>query len=591
MEEAFYSDVALSPFFYLCHMMTVLEDVDGKLFLDIDTALSLHNLAFVIVVYFLLKNVNQWSSPLVSASFLCSPFFLTELPTEFHTCAVLRQLRFSLDGKWVAIKWGSSVDISVIPLTKRTPFETVCSVKNVKDFVFTEDSSGFLYVTEENWLRLLHLQTGTFFTSFSGLKPPFYLPEKQLGCIFCVQDEERLGFAERFRNTLSSEILFQPGKTSVKTTFVPASTVLSVFNHTVLTSWKITDADATSAEILQVKKYVFSQDGKLIVTHQGTKILLFDFDKFVCSVCDERYDEKDVSCLTFSPDSTLLLYFQKSWRGVRTEDLDFCVWDVQNRVLSSSFDSPSGLLFIDCCSFSSDNTKLIMCGEFSIEIWEYASRPSRLLAKVETDVLGLYTTVDKFTHCTVSPKGDLMACCFMDKILFYELNNPTNQSILQLPRAHLGKIEFCQFLKGNRYLISYGVDGIVFLWDLSKWEATAYVKVAQGRESIVSMGVLPEEDEVVCLTSLGRTCMIKLRGIIHEIPSKFPATEAMERQKVVVASRRQQGEETSSTFKRAASPSDEVEAMDWTEFVEEMNIMADENLESEEDFYEGESDE
>ena len=74
---------------------------------------------------------------------------------------------------------------------------------------------------------------------------------------------------------------------------------------------------------------------------------------------------------------------------------------------------------------------------------------------------------------------------------------------MELPRGHFGRIEFCQFLNGRRYLISYGVDCTVLLWDLGEWKAAAYTIVAQGRESILGMAVCPSEDRVVCLTAFG----------------------------------------------------------------------------------------
>ena len=508
-----------------------------------------------------------------------SLFFVRNVPAEFHNLTK-SQSRLSLDGNWTVVNIPDEPSSVILMHKEKTKHGLI---GNVLHFAFTDDSNVFLYVTKEKSLHAIHLQTGNILSSMSGLSPLFYFPEKQLGYIFCDQDVERVSFAEHFRSILPSVTLFHPGKTSVKSTFIPVSTILFRFLDAVSTSWKITQE-------FDVKKCVFSQDGNLIATHKDTMILLFDFSKSLSSLCDDRYHENDVSCLTFSPDSTLLLYFIQSRQVDRTGGLDFYVWDVQNSALSASFDSPSKLLSVDCCCFSSDNTKFIICGEFSIEVWEYASPPCRLLAKVEINVPGLYTEIDKFTHCTVLPKSDLLACCIVDKILLYKLNNPTDpQSILQLPRAHLGKIEFCQFLKGNRYLISYGVDGTVFLWDLSQWKAIAYAKVAQGRESIVGMGVFPEENEVVCLTSLGRTSMLKLCGLVNEMPSTFPTTEAMNRQKMAVANRRHPGEPASSTFESVAS--DGVEAMDWTKYVEDMNIMADENLESEDDICEGESDE
>ena len=80
----------------------------------------------------------------------------------------------------------------------------------------------------------------------------------------------------------------------------------------------------------------------------------------------------------------------------------------------------------------------------------------------------------------------------------------------QILRGHLGKIEFCRFLKVNRYLISYAVDGMVFLWDLTESKAIAFTRIKQGEEKIASMALSPEEDRLVCFFTSDRVCIIKL---------------------------------------------------------------------------------
>ena len=141
-------------------------------------------------------------------------------------------------------------------------------------------------------------------------------------------------------------------------------------------------------------------------------------------------------------------------------------------------------------------------------------------------------------------------------------------------------------------MISHGVDGTVFLWDLCEWKAIAYARVAQGRESIASLAVSPKEDEVVCFTSFGRLTKIKLCGLVHEMPTKFPTSDWMNREKIAAANRQQLGEQKqrSSTFESATSHVDDVEAMDWTALVEDMNFMADDKLESDDDIYDSDSD-
>ena len=76
--------------------------------------------------------------------------------------------------------------------------------------------------------------------------------------------------------------------------------------------------------------------------------------------------------------------------------------------------------------------------------------------------------------------------------------------------GHLGKIEFCRFLKVNRYLISYAVDGMVFLWDLTESKAIAFTRIKQGEEKIASMALSPEEDRLVCFFTSDQVCVIKL---------------------------------------------------------------------------------
>ena len=283
-----------------------------------------------------------------------------------------------------------------------------------------------------------------------------------------------------------------------------------------------------------MRKGQFSQGGKLFVTHQGTKILLYRImlgsDK--ASTVFEANEEFIVLHFTFSADSTLLLFCVR-----RSNDLSFFVWNVQKKVISASFDSPELMCEDFCCCFSLDeegnNKEVIICTEFHIEFWDHTSRPCFLLRTVESNVP--YTIADKFTCCTVSPKNDLLAYCITDRILLCPLKTSTDQSIRQLPRAHKGKVEFCQFLRGNRYLISYGVDGTMFLWDLSEWKAVAFAKIAQGRESIVSMAVSAEGDKVVCVTSFGRLNIIKPCGLKYATLSKLPLPNKMGSGKVTKA--------------------------------------------------------
>ena len=257
------------------------------------------------------------------------------------------------------------------------------------------------------------------------------------------------------------------------------------------------------------KNKVLSSDGKQIAFRQETKVKIHSFaecntKEFLHTTVFETATKCDfeVVCSTFSADSTLLLFcIQDSKSSPR-----FFVWDVQQKVMEVCFKSP-GLLNIECCCFSSDKRHVILCGDYEIEIWEYAKGTCQRLG-VERP----YNSV-KFSQCTVSLDNQLLVCCIANRILIYSLLVPDVNSSKRVLRGHLGRIEFCQFLKVNRYLISYGVDGMVFLWDLSEWKAVAFARVTQGQERIVSMAVSPKDDKAVCFTTSNRVCVIKLREL------------------------------------------------------------------------------
>ena len=191
-----------------------------------------------------------------------------------------------------------------------------------------------------------------------------------------------------------------------------------------------------------------------------------------------------------------------------------------------TFDFPaveSLLPAVDCCCLSSDNTKLIVCGKFIIEIWEYDRSACRLITRIGNR--SFFSNYNEFSHCTISQETNLLACCITDSIALCPMNTPTNQSIRLLPPAHLGKIEFCQFVKGSRYLISYGVDRNVFLWDLNRCEAIAFAKLCQERESIERLCGSCEADKFFFLTSSGRLGVLTLCELEHSILPKLPTLE------------------------------------------------------------------
>ncbi len=606
LERAFSSGVQMSSFHFLCHVGNALEEC-GVLFSGIDKALSLCNIALLNTVCYHFTFFKAYRR--MWEEFENDPFnftvqldwfeflkqhgtIFTNTPLELQYLPDVKEKgALSPDGKWMARRLdGNERTVHLYPgeNERQHTFDwknAVRAIKKIEHFAFTNDSEFFLYLTQQKSLHALSLQTGTILTSVSGIRPLFFVPERQAGYLFRVDDVDIIVFVKDFPTVLLKYFFIPVVKRPIQASFASADTILVLCTDSVLTLIKTKDKGCAltivsetrltepCGKLRQVTKCVFSQDGKLIVTHHDTKILLHsavlgsNYGKCLCSVY-ETENEFNVVHSTFSADSALLVFCILRENNCRY----FHVWDVQKKVISASFDSP-GLMPGDCCCcFASDNKELIICTDFHIEIWDHAARPCRLLKRVGTDVP--YTEVDTFSHCTVSPENDLLTCCIADKILLYPLNTATDPHILQLPRAHLGKIEFCHFVKGNRFLISYGVDGMVFLWDLSERKAIAFAKISQGRESIVSMAVSLEEDKVVCLTSFSRLNVIRLCGLKSTMLSKLPLLEVMGSERMTEAFGGQVGKPT-ATVQSPSRPAntDVSKDLDVTELIEEMDFM------------------
>ena len=399
-------------------------------------------------------------------------------------------------------------------------------ISKFTDFTRTNDELYFVYSCEGS-LRARSLQTGTILTSVSGCNPVF-LRERQVGYLFRSDTEERAILLTSLLNPFKF-LTVSPVKPpnvgiSIGAIFRSRNTVLSIRSDSIITVWETTSNRVAlfgksllkepGVQSLSVKNCLLSPDGRLIAIHKKTKVELYSFRyhaeevNFLYSVYESNC-EFTVACFSFSADSTLLLFCIQDSRHYPY----LYVWDVQQKVMAASRKSP-GLLTTECCCFSWDKRLVILCGEYEIEILEYAKDTCRRLG-VERP----YHSV-RFGQCTVSSDNQLLVCCIANRILLYNLLAP---DIKQVLRGHLGRIEFCRFLKANYYLISYGVDGMVFLWDINELKAVAFARITQGKEKIVAMAVSPEEDLAVCFTSSDRVCMIKLCGL-GAAPSLKPLT-------------------------------------------------------------------
>jgi len=397
-------------------------------------------------------------------------------------------------------------------------------------FTFTNDDLYFVYFAALRSLHALSLQTGTVFTSVSGSKLFYFTRERQVGYLFRSGTEE----ISIFLTSLFCPFKFfelSPVKTSVigksiATTFSSSGTIMSISSESMTSRLLFSDYGialmSELPELLLVRSSepvlqtcLISSDGKLVAYQQGNKIMLHRFahfrvDPWILLAKDSAF----TVVFTFSADSTLLIFCIQD--GINKPH--FYAWDVQKvKEISDPFKFP-GLLTVECCCLSSDKRKLILCGKYEIEIWEYDKHPCRLLAR--TGVERFYTDV-KISQCTVSSDSELLVCCVANIIILYNIRVPDIHSSKRILRGHLGRIEFCKFLKVNRFLISYGIDGMVFLWDLDKTKAVGYARLAQGQENIVSMAVSPEEDKAVCFTSCSRVFVIKLCNLECALSSKF----------------------------------------------------------------------
>ena len=418
-------------------------------------------------------------------------------------------------------------------------------IEHVLSFAFTLSSDFVVYVPEGGkCFQALSLQTGATLSCVSGFSPLFHIPTQQVGFVFSAGSDESIVLLSDFPISSSlGKYLKIPQLSSFGApsgvTFTLQGNILSLFSNSMLYVLK-RNGDALFAlncalltypcdvtPLACVENCALSRQRNSVAISQKASIFIFDNYEFHCTVFEESEDIGcQVSCLVFSHDSTLLLYCVER----RKRNAQLCLWNVDQNKPSSSFFA-STLEFINCCCLSPDNSIVILCGELRVEIWEdvLCSCP-RLKVFIEMDEIWPYQANDRFHCCSVSSRNELLACCIAgDVVLCSPSSSTRRESFRCLPQAHLGLIQFCQFLKGTRYLISYGIDGRVFLWDLYDGKAAAFAKVAKKGESIEGMSVSRMEDEVVCLLSSGRVITIKLRGLKSAtIPSQMLLSDAIE---------------------------------------------------------------
>ena len=407
-------------------------------------------------------------------------------------------------------------------------------ITQAKYLTFTYDDLYVVYLSYEDLLHAVSLQTGTVFTSVSGRNCCYFTRQRRVGYLFRSGTEERAIFLTSLLNPCKffSVLAGQDGEVGETTAavFSSSDTVKSISSESLITSWLLLDNNlgfslepfcessfgGSRSKVFKTENCVFSIDGKLLAFQQHTQIrqcLVEEFEKSQCIVFEADSSFTDL-CLAFSSDGVFLLFsIQDNFSGHL-----FYVWDVQGEVLSKSFSSPS-LLSVDSFCLSSDNRNLVLCGgDCEIEIWEFSLFPRHLLKRICVE--RPFNPV-KFSNCAVSQDTEVLVCCLANVIFVHSLQVANIHSTKQVLRGHLGKIQFCKFLKRNRYLISYAVDGMVFLWDISESKAIGFARIAKGREKILCMAVSPDEDRAVCFISPSRVCVLHFCNLKCALPEDF----------------------------------------------------------------------
>jgi len=560
----FLQDIQLNPFTYLCHVSSVYSEAILEMKCSgIEKAMSLCNIAVVTAVCHMVQLIDEqmkfnldqqdhqdqlmekqwgtWRKQTTDLEAFLSPELFREIHDNAFTTGLCRnipegfqKLLDCVNGEILTcvspeMKWLIQADDSLKVIKLRTGNREEHSIHLEKpeytlgkftSFTFTNDDLFVVYQSSEGSLKALSLKTGKILSSVSGNNLCYFTRERQAGYLFrCDTEETVISLANLFspfKFLPSSRVKPSPVEKSVAAMFRSSNALMSVCSDRMVTLWQTTSlagkevitfsndcivySIGSSPQSLTVKNCALSSDGRLIAIRQDAKLELYGFTESNLKFLYSPNCESKVTCFAFSGDCTALLFCTQDSKN----DSYFHVWDIQEEVGSARLES-RGHLSPECCCLSSD--KVVLCGDYEIEIWEYTEHTCRRIAirSVEKN----YTSV-RFSQCTLSVDNQVLVCCIADVILVYSLRNSSVYPSKHVLRGHLGRIEFCRFLGINRYLISYGVDGMVFLWDISESKAVGFTRIAEGQESIVSMAVSPEEDKAVCFTSSGRVRKVKL---------------------------------------------------------------------------------
>ena len=380
-------------------------------------------------------------------------------------------------------------------------------------FSFTKDDLYLVYLTDNGSLHALFLETGTILTSVSSNQIIYFTEQDVCGYLFCSDTKETAilfsDLSSPFKFISASPLELPVVEKTIAAVFCSTNTVLSVSSDLKVSFWQTAEPKDGFSFIsqslhdtsgLQVKNCALSPNGQLVAIHQGSELMLYTFTDFSLVETRTVFTEEfgyTISSLSFSGDSASLLYCFRVWQSFTRGD----VWDVVGKLVSSSLKSQA--LVVECCCISSGKQEIMLCGKYQIEIWKYGERSCHLLTTIRVEKM--YHSL-RFSQCIVSSDDQLLVCCIANTILVYRRSALDINSSKRVLLGHLGKIEFCRFLKENRYLISYGIDGMVFLWDIIEFKAVGFARIPL---DTVCMAVSPDEEKALCY-STDLICVVKL---------------------------------------------------------------------------------
>ena len=428
---------------------------------------------------------------------------------------------FSKDGKWLLRR----SDTGEIGLYEREDknfssnrSNLLTDARDVKDCLFTNDDKALVYRTTSKNTNLyaINLMSQTTLRSISGAYPVYCSSEEgqDLGFIFSSTNESMTVLLRDLSGKFLLNSLSVNSMTAEAITFTSSDSFSLLFSNGIVDCWQIVYRSLVpldrrvlnlfQSETIGAKNFLFSHSGGSFVVDRGGSILFFNVQKSSVSTIKEEIKDR-VACLTFSADDSLILFC------IEKPDHDQCfyIWDVNTSTLSSPIRFDSSARFekhVDCCCFSSDNTKLFFCNAFCVRILEHERRSVDFTTLQKLRIHS--PKCDICSHCTVSCDDKLLVCCIANEIFIYFVDDP--DSFCKVPHNHLGQVQYCKFLRGKRYLISYGIDGLLFLFDLANWQSIAYLK----QESCISMAISPDEKKIVCLESSGQVSVIGYFRII-----------------------------------------------------------------------------